>query len=178
MVQIAGVSEKGQLCLCGPLAPRTPLAHLLLAPRAALCRRPTPPKVAVKDVRAKRVGGRAVYSMWQYRNAGHALQLDCVAASARCTLRRTRAGCGLCQEPCARTERAVSHLHGRGASTHLRTTCHIRTHADPPQIRLQIDSSYASPFNVEEFEVEWRPVEEPPAEWTSVGCVVGWGGVG
>ncbi|EFJ49036.1 hypothetical protein VOLCADRAFT_90254 [Volvox carteri f. nagariensis] len=37
------------------------------------------------------------------------------------------------------------------------------------QIRLQIDSSYASPFNVEEFEVEWRPEAEPPLEWTSVG---------
>ncbi|KAG2492801.1 hypothetical protein HYH03_008961 [Edaphochlamys debaryana] len=37
------------------------------------------------------------------------------------------------------------------------------------RIRLQIDSSYASPFNVEDFEVEWRPEEDPPAEWTSVG---------
>ncbi|KXZ47699.1 hypothetical protein GPECTOR_33g581 [Gonium pectorale] len=37
------------------------------------------------------------------------------------------------------------------------------------RIRLQIDSSYSSPFNVEEFEVEWRPQRDPPADWTSVG---------
>ncbi|PNH08199.1 Omega-6 fatty acid desaturase, chloroplastic [Tetrabaena socialis] len=37
------------------------------------------------------------------------------------------------------------------------------------RIRLQIDSTYSSPFNVEEFEVEWRPEVDPPAEWTSVG---------
>ncbi|PNW74226.1 hypothetical protein CHLRE_13g590400v5 [Chlamydomonas reinhardtii] len=39
------------------------------------------------------------------------------------------------------------------------------------RIRLQIDSTYASPFNVEDFEVEWRPAEatDPPTEWTSVG---------
>ncbi|GFR52215.1 hypothetical protein Agub_g14756, partial [Astrephomene gubernaculifera] len=37
------------------------------------------------------------------------------------------------------------------------------------RIRLQIDSSFSSPFNVEEFEVEWRPTSDPPKEWTSVG---------
>ncbi|KAG2443291.1 hypothetical protein HYH02_009361 [Chlamydomonas schloesseri] len=30
------------------------------------------------------------------------------------------------------------------------------------RIRLQIDSTYASPFNVEDFEVEWRPVVPDP----------------
>ncbi|GIL92556.1 hypothetical protein Vretimale_18973 [Volvox reticuliferus] len=37
------------------------------------------------------------------------------------------------------------------------------------RIRLQIDSSYSSPFNAEEFEVEWRPETDPPTEWTTVG---------
>lgn len=47
----------------------------------------------------------------------------------------------------------------------------LRPRNTQTQIRLQIDSTYASPFNVEDFEVEWRPAEatDPPTEWTSVG---------
>lgn len=35
------------------------------------------------------------------------------------------------------------------------------------QIRLQIKSSFASPFNVEQFEVEWAPLDSE--QWTSIG---------
>ncbi len=39
----------------------------------------------------------------------------------------------------------------------------------PSQIRLGLESSYASPFNVEQFEIEWAPAGSE--EWTSIGWV-------
>ncbi len=35
------------------------------------------------------------------------------------------------------------------------------------QIRLEIKSSYASPFNIETFEVEWTAAEQE--DWKSIG---------